>query len=222
MAETTSFWSRIAAFRQRHPFISGLCLMFVVACLLVWLLLMFLNVWTHHNDDSTVPEINNKSYDMARAILADADLGITINDSIYDTSVPPGTVVESWPKAGSVVKRGRNVYVTVTAFSPKTVTLTGPVAGVSVRQAVSYLNALGITAIRFVEVPSEYPDLVESAQADGRPLGIGSVIPVNAKVVLEVGVYREPEPVAEDSTAVSAEEVIADDLEDFSTYEYEE
>ena len=222
MAENTGFWGRVKAFRNKHPFWWGLIMMFIVACALVWLVLMFLDVWTHHNDDSVVPEINGMSYSDARGALAKADLDISINDSIYDTSVAPGTVMESWPKAGSVVKRGRSVYVTVTAFSPKTVTLTGPVTGVSVRQAVSYLNALGITAIRLVEVPSEYPDLVESAHANGRPLGIGSVIPVNAKVVLEVGVYHQPEPEPEAVDSIPAEEVIADEITDYSSYDLEE
>ena len=99
-------------------------------------------------------------------------------------------MVESWPKAGSQVKSGRKVYVTVTAFSPKNVTLSMPITGVSVRQAVSYLNALGINGIRFVNVPSQYPDLVERATVDGRPLGVGSVLPVSASVVLEVGTYK--------------------------------
>lgn len=186
--------------------------MAVVGVVLIWIIMIFLDFWTHHNDDATVPEIKQLSYAEAEASLKRANLDIAISDSIYDTSVPAGTVVESWPKAGSQVKSGRSVYVTVTAFSPKNVTLTMPVTGVSVRQAVSYLNALGITGIRFVNVPSEYPDLVERATADGRPLGVGSVVPVSAAVVLEVGVYKEPEPL-EPTDSITAEEQIAGELE---------
>lgn len=168
--------------------------MFIVGLVIVWLILLFLDVWTHHGDDSTVPDIKHLTYDEARTRLSGADLEIEISDSIYDTSMPPGTIVESWPKAGSQVKRGRKVYVTLTAFSPKHVTLSMPITGVSERQAVSYLNALGVNAIRIVNVASQYPDLVEGAHYDGRPLGVGSVIPVDAKVVLEVGYYHyEPD-----------------------------
>lgn len=211
MAENTSIWTRIKNFWRKHPLISGLITLFAVGWVLVAILMAFLGVWTHHNDDATVPEIKQLSYSEAEATLQRANLEIAISDSIYDTSVPAGTVVESWPKAGSQVKAGRKVYVTVTAFSPKNVTLSMPVTGVSVRQAVSYLNALGITGIRFVNVPSEYPNLVERASVGGRPLGVGSMLPVNSEVVLEVGVYIEPEETATDS--ISTEEQIAAELE---------
>lgn len=216
---STPVIQKIQAFRRNHPFWEALIAVAFTALLLVWLLLLFLNIWTHHGDDSTVPEIKDMTYAQARATLDAADLGIEISDSIYDTTIPAGTVVESWPKAGSQVKRGRSVYVTVTAFSPKHVTLSMPITGVSVRQAVSYLNALGITGIRFVNVPSQYPDLVESAHADGRPLGVGSMIPVNASVVLEVGTYVAPE---EPTDSVSAEEAVFDDLAGQSSYDPEE
>ena len=220
---SSSFISKIQTFRRNHPLWSALIAMALAALVLVWLILIFLDVWTHHGDDSTVPQIKDMTFAQARAKLAEADLDIEISDSIYDTSIPAGTVVESWPKAGSQVKRGRSVYVTVTAFSPKHVTLSMPITGVSVRQAVSYLNALGITGIRFVNVPSQYPDLVEGAHADGRPLGVGSVIPVDASVVLEVGTYVAP-AVADDSDddSLSAEEAVYEDLGGQSTYDPEE
>jgi len=184
--------------------------------------MLFLNVWTHHGDDATVPEIKHLSYAEASQKLHDSDLSIEISDSIYDTTIPPGTIVESWPKAGSQVKSGRRVYVTVTAFSPKHVTLAMPVTGVSVRQAVSYLNALGISGIRFVNVPSEYPELVEGAHANGRPLGVGSVIPVDASVVLEVGAYTPPAEEDFPNDTISSEQAIADDLSEYSTFDDED
>ena len=112
------------------------------------------------------------------------------------------------------MKRGRKVYVTLTAFSPKHVTLSMPITGVSVRQAVSYLNALGVNAVRIVNVPSQYPDLVEGARYNGRPIGVGTVIPVDANVVLEVGHYEEPVDDLEtmDGDELSAEDVIIEDL----------
>lgn len=196
---------------------SSLILIAVAACLTVWMCLLFLDVWTRHGDDAVVPEIKDLPYAEAEQVLAASDLEIEISDSIYDKSVSPGTVVESWPKAGAVVKRGRSVYVTVTAFSPKHVTISMPVTGVSVRQAVSYFTALGVSGIRFVNVPSQFPDLVESAHANGRPIGVGSVIPVDATVVLEVGVAIEEEAPA-DSVAVTAEEAVEADLQGMSIY----
>lgn len=179
--------SFINRFYSKHPVISHLIIMAAVAVLLVWFAMIFLNVWTHHGSTSTVPQVKNMSYATAAELLRDCDLGIEISDSVYDRDAAPGTVLESWPHAGAVVKRGRQVYVTITAFSPKMVRLTMPVTGVSSRQAVSYLRGLGITDVRIVNVPSQYPDLVESAKVDGRLLRVDSEIPVTATVTLEVG-----------------------------------
>lgn len=217
---------KIKDFRAAHPLVSGLVIMAVVTLLILWGIMLFLNIWTHHGDDVTVPDVKHMSYLEARQKLHEADLEIAIADSVYDTSLLPGTIIEAVPKAGSLVKRGREIYVTMTAFSPRHVTISMPITGVSSRQAASYLNALGIHAIRYVQVPSRYADLVESAHADGVPIGVGSVIPVNASVVLSVGVAKTEEPeTAGDSEdeEVSAEESVKDDLSTgFSTYDDEE
>ncbi|MGM9859181.1 MAG: PASTA domain-containing protein [Muribaculaceae bacterium] len=207
-------WNKFKAFNTNHPVIATLIYMVLATILLLWLCMIFIDFWTRHGDDSIVPEIKNMTYSQAEAVLEDNGLSIEISDSIYDKSIAPGTIVESWPKAGSVVKRGRNIYVTVTAFSPKHVTITMPITGVSTRQAVSYLTALGISGIRFINVPSQFPDLVESARADGRPIGVGSVISVDATVTLEVGVAIE-EPVDSIGTA---EEAVIEDLQNMSSY----
>ncbi len=181
------FFSKIKDFCRRHPIIANLVLMVIVACALIWAVMLFLDVWTHHGSNSTVPQIKGLTYNEAKLVLAENDMSIEISDSIFDRNAAPGTVLESWPKAGAVVKKGRQVFVTVTAFSPKLVTIGMPVIGVSSRQAVTYLEGLGITSIRIVSVPSQYPDLVENAYADGKTLTVGAAIPVTASVTVEVG-----------------------------------
>ena len=156
---------------------------------------MFLDFWTFHGSTAVVPQIKQKSYAEAESILAANKLTIEISDSIYDRSMPPGTVVESWPKADAVVKEGRQVFVTVTAFTPKQVTISMPLTGnVSSRQAMSYLRGIGITDIRLEEVPSEYDDLVVGARYGDTPLSVGSVIPVTSTVTLTVGYAAAAEP----------------------------
>lgn len=187
MNDSKSFIERIKRFFSEHPIIANLILMVIVAWLIIWGVLLFLDSWTNHGDNATVPQIKGMSYQQATLVLAENDLTVEISDSIYDRFAKPGTIIESWPRAGAVVKRGRQVYVTITAFSPKEVKVAMPVTGVSSRQAISYLEALGVTSIRLVSVPSQFPDLVENAYADGKPLSIGSSFPVTASVTLEVG-----------------------------------
>ena len=195
----------IKKFYYKHPIISNLILIFVAGVIVVIIGLVFLDFWTRHGETSTVPEIKTMPYEQAARILDQNNLEIEISDSIYDRGIAPGVVVESWPKAGSVVKRGRQVFVTVTAFSPKMVTLTMPVTGVSSRQATSYLEAVGVTAVRIVNVPSQYPDLVERALVDGKPLAVGSAIPVTSVVTLEVGAVPVEERVDSLDAAIDRE-----------------
>ena len=191
-------------FYRRHPFLSNLLIVAASGLILLWLVLLFLDFWTMHGATAVVPQVKQKSYAEAESILSANKLGIEISDSIYDRSMPPGTVVESWPKAGAIVKEGRQVYVTITAFSPKQVTISMPLTGnVSSRQAMSYLRGIGITDIRVVETPSEYVDLVLGARYGDTPLTVGSVIPVTSTETLTVGcgVVETPDSLAVDSDA---------------------
>ena len=183
----------IKGFYAAHPIISNLLIMIAVALILLWGVLLFLE-----------------------AILAANGLSIEISDSIYDRSVAPGTVVESWPKAGAIVKGDRAVFVTLTAFSPKQVTISMPLTGnVSSRQAASYLRGIGITDVRMVHVPSPYADLVVGARYGDTPLTVGTVIPVTSTVTLEVG----SGPAASDSDSLHSEPEPALDPEFGDIYE---
>jgi beta-lactam-binding protein with PASTA domain len=206
----------IKGFYAAHPIISNLLIMIAVALILLWGVLLFLDSWTMHGVHSVVPDIKNKHYGEAKAILAANGLSIEISDSIYDRSVAPGTVVESWPKAGAIVKGDRAVFVTLTAFSPKQVTISMPLTGnVSSRQAASYLRGIGITDVRMVHVPSPYADLVVGARYGDTPLTVGTVIPVTSTVTLEVG----SGPAASDSDSLHSEPEPALDPEFGDIYE---
>ncbi len=192
-------------FYARHPFLSNVIFVFLATIIVLWGAMIFLDSWTFHGHTAIVPEIKGKSHDAARTALQVNNLSIEISDSIYDRNLAPGTVVESWPKAGAVVKDGRQVYVTITAFSPKQVAISMSLSGnVSSRQAMSYLRGIGISDIRLESVPSEYADLVMGARYDGKPLTVGSLIPVTATVTLMVG-SGPAEPV--DSLALDEAEI---------------
>lgn len=198
-------------FYKRHRIISTIILICAATMILLWGAMIFLDFWTMHGETSVVPEIKNLSYAEAERTLSANKLGIEISDSVYDRAMPPGTIVESWPKAGAVVKKGRQVYVTLTAFSPKQVTVSMPLAGnVSSRQAISYLRGIGITDIRLESVPSEFPDLVMGARYGDTPIVVGTVMPVTSTVTLQVGSGPVSEEEVSDSLALEDAEVIGE------------
>ena len=179
---------KVKAFYAKHPRLSHFLLIVATGFIILWGVLLYLDHWTQHGQTAIVPDIRHKSYAEARSVLQANGLSIEIADSVYDRSFAPGTVMESNPRAGAVVKKDRQVYVTVTAFSPKQVTISMPLTGnVSSRQAMSYLRGIGITDIRIESVPSDYADLVVGARYGDTPLKVGSVIPVTSTVTLQVG-----------------------------------
>ncbi len=161
-------------------------LMAVVGCLLIWGALTWLDVWTDHGHYEVVPEVRGFSYIDAENRLREAGFDVEISDSIYDSKSRPGTVVEQNPKVNTKVKGGRMVYLTITATSAKHVTIPN-LTDVSLRQARSILEGLGIKAISVVEVQSEFKDLVLGVSHNGVRLGPGARIPVTSRVTLEVG-----------------------------------
>lgn len=201
-------------FYRKHPVTANLILAVAAGLVLLWAVMIFLDFWTFHGQTAVVPDIKHKSYALASDILGANKLSIEISDSVYDRSLAPGTVVESWPKAGAVVKEGRQVYVTVTAFSPKQVTISMPLSGnVSSRQAMSYLRGIGITDIRVENVPSEFADLVLGARYGDTPLSVGSVIPVTSTVTLTVGNGIVELPDSLDLDEVAVDEFVPDHSE---------
>lgn len=149
-------------------------------------MLQWLNIWTDHGDELQVPDVKGVYFDDARSRLENAGLGVELSDSVYDSSLRPGAVVDQNPKVGTHVKPGRTIYLTINAFSPKMVSLPS-LNDISARQARSILEGLGITDVSEEIVISEYANLVLGARYNGRQLNAGARVPVTAHIILEVG-----------------------------------
>ena len=136
-----------------------------------------------------------------------AGLEPELSDSIYDDKTRPGTVLEQSPRANTKVKPGRTVYLTVNAFTPKMISVPD-LADMSLRQARSTLEGLGIKNIREHYVVSEYRDLVLAVKFNGITLQPGARIPASATVTLEVG-----EGIAGETDSLTVAEAILGDEE---------
>lgn len=164
----------------------NLLAMILLAILLLWFGTLWLDVWTDHGEYQVVPDVRRMSYDEAVQKLELDGFVVELNDSVYDNSAAPGMVVEQNPKVNTKVKHGRTVYLTVNAFSPRSVTLPA-LTDISLRQARSILEGLGVKNIVVREVPSEYQDLVLNVTRDGHRLMPGARIPTTSTVTIEVG-----------------------------------
>lgn len=161
-------------------------LMILAGIAIAWLAMMWLDVWTRHGDTIVVPSVKSMSYERAAQTLEDDGLLALLSDSVYDTRTAPGTVIEQNPKAGTVVKEGREIYLTINAFSPKMVTLPS-LTDISLRQAKSILEGLEVKNVVERRIPSDFKDLVLAVRYKGNRLSPGARIPVSATIELEVG-----------------------------------
>lgn len=165
---------------------------------ILYMSLVWLDIWTGHGKYEIVPSMRGLHYTQAVTALEAAGLHPEISDSIYDDTASPGTVIEQSPRPNTKVKPNRTVYLTVTAFSPKMVTLPA-VTDMSLRQARSMLEGIGLKNIREHYVPSEYRDLVLGVKFNGIPLSPGARIPVSAVLVIDVG-----EGISSDTDSIEA------------------
>lgn len=171
---------------SKHPILTNLVAVFLSFILLSLIAMFFLDIWTHHGSHTRVPEIVGMKIEDAIENLEQADLNYIISDSVYSKDKRPGTIADVVPQAGSLVKSGREVYLTIVAYSPKPVVIDVLLTDISWRQAKSYLESKGVhVETRFVD--SQFPDLVVDARCNGKSLGVGSKVTVDDIVVLYVG-----------------------------------
>ncbi|WP_303023320.1 PASTA domain-containing protein [Duncaniella muris] len=184
-------------------------IMIIVAVAIGWLSMLWLDVWTRHDDTITVPPVKTLSYGEAAARLDQHGLVAVLSDSVYDKSTRPGTVIDQNPKVGTIVKEGREIYLTINAFSPKMVSLP-TLTDISLRQAKSILEGLEIKKVVEKRVPSDFKDLVLAVRYKGTRLSPGARVPVNATIELEVGEGKAEElidTVGEDSVESAGEQL---------------
>lgn len=181
------------AFRK-SPVWCNIALMAIASLVAIWLLLEFIDVWTHHGSTSTVPDVKGLSFEEAVAVLDEANLDVVIADSVDNSgSMKGGTVTEVVPKPGSVVKRGREVYVTIIAYSAHKVQITEPLANRDLKSVMTVLSNLGIDTSRVTikKVPWIYPGSVIAVHTGNRTIDMGSTVAVNAPIIIELGVDGE-------------------------------
>ena len=118
-------------------------------------------------------------------------------------------MIDQNPKVGTIVKEGREIYLTINAFSPKMVSLP-TLTDISLRQAKSILEGLEIKKVVEKRVPSDFKDLVLAVRYKGTRLSPGARVPVNATIELEVGEGKAEElidTVGEDSVESAGEQL---------------
>ncbi|MBO4551002.1 MAG: penicillin-binding protein, partial [Bacteroidaceae bacterium] len=99
---------------------------------------------------------------------------------------PAGIVLEQKPIAGSRVKSGREIYLTVNQKQSPTNTIPDIAGNCSRREAEARLRALGFKIGPMEFVPGD-PDWVIALKVNGREVYTGERVPYDVPIVLVVG-----------------------------------
>ncbi len=175
-----------------NSIILNLVIIVVVAAIGLWISYISIALFTKHGQKDIVPNVENMSYTEAIKKLHTAGFKIDIRDSLYREDIKPGYVIEQFPKAKSVVKPGRKIFLYINAVNPKQVEIDGgpnhnedALKGVSLRQGISRLEELGFKNIQIIKVLGE-TDRIFKVLSNGRTVKKGDKVPVNSRIIIEV------------------------------------
>lgn len=181
----------------KNPYVLNLLLAVVVTCGLIYGTLKWLDKYTRHNEAVVVPDVKGLKVEEAAEFFKNNNLRYNVIDSVFSKEVSPGAIVELVPSAGSKVKEGRIVFITVNALTSQMATIP-EVEDLSFRQAYALLRARGFENVEIEYVPGDFKDLAVSVDLRGRTLEKGEHVPLTAPLILKVS-SGEAEVLPEDS-----------------------
>ncbi len=179
------------SFMEKHPILSNLLIICIIAILGLWIVYFSLALFTKHGRSEVVPAVENMSYTDAVSLLHEHGFRVDIRDSLYREDVRPGYVIEQFPKSKSLVKPGRKIFLYINAVHPKEVVIDDDnnpseyaLKSFSLRQGMARLEELGFKNIRIVRVLGDN-DCIVKITANGRTVKKTQRVPVTAKIVVE-------------------------------------
>ena len=125
-------------------FFKQLALALAIALVLLLATLVWLKVYTHHGQAIRVPDLAGLTEEEVDDVINSRHLRFEIVDSVYSREMPRGTVIKQNPRASSIVKKNRRIFLTMNAVNPEMISMPRLV-GLSIRQARLALQNAGLT-----------------------------------------------------------------------------
>lgn len=171
---------------MKNWIVRNLTIAVVVVVALVVGAMVFLNVVTQHNREIEVPDFSNMSVAEAEYAAAQAGMRVEVADSVFVKRMKRGAVYRQNPSAGSKVKEGRRVVLTINAVNAKKVTMPNLV-GLSLRQAKAELLSRGLVLNRLVYVQDMATNNVLRQLKGNREIEPGTMIDSETAIDLVLG-----------------------------------
>jgi len=159
----------------------------VVFFLFIWGIRVSLDVYTHHGEKISVPNLAAMPLNEAADALKEADLAYKVIDSAaYNSLFPPLSVIEQFPLANADVKSGRVIKLTINPAQPRKIELPNIVEKTT-RRAIHYLESRGLKSGELIYVPDIARDRVLGLRIGEEEVEPGIMLEPGTVVDLIVG-----------------------------------
>lgn len=173
------------SFFKKYPLVLHLLAMLGISLGILMIVFIVIKIYARQGKEYELPDVVGTNIADLRADNP-LDLDVVILDSIFRPGVEGGQILTQDPKGGTAVKRGRKLYITITAYTAEASVLP-ELAGLTVRQAVSELHNCGLEVgkLKFIEDP--YKNTVIDQTCKGKAIYAGQQIERGSVIDLVIG-----------------------------------
>ena len=175
--------------------ILNLIIILIVSMIGLLSLNFYLDNYTLHNIEITVPDLSDFTIDEVKPILENRKLRYNIIDSNYESSKAAFVILDQNPKPKTKVKENRRIYLTINAKNPPQVKLPH-LLDQSHRIAIEQLKISGLKADSLIYRPHFARDAVIGVLYKGKEINEGEILNKGSSVNLIVGMGTSKEKVA--------------------------
>ena len=166
--------------------VKNLLIAFALVVVLIVGSMIFLNIFTKHNQELSVPDLANMSVEEAQLVAAEAGMRIDVTDSAFVKRMKRGAVYRQNPVPGSKVKQGRRISLTINAVNPRQITMPDLI-GYSMRQAKAELLSRGLVLGKLIYVHDMATNNVLRQLHNNMEIAPGDMVDSEAVIDLVVG-----------------------------------
>ena len=166
--------------------LTSLAIAAAIVLVLVVGAMIFLNVATMHGRVLVVPDFTNMSVAEAQRLAEASEVRIDVVDSLYVKRMAKGHIYRQNPKAGSQVKKGRRILITINAMNAKKVEMPDLI-GYSMRQATAELQSRGLVLGRLIYQKDMATDNVLAQRCGAYPIAPETKVETGTVIDLVVG-----------------------------------
>lgn len=157
--------------------------MVLLCVVLVWLS----GLWTRHGSEFALPDFCGSTISEAQELAQANELKLDVTDSVYLPHIKAGLVLKQNPDAGSNVKRGRRILLSINSLKPKMVEMP-LVTGYFLREASFALERNSLRVGKLIYVEDIASNNVLRQLYKGREIKAGTKIASQSEIDLEVGI----------------------------------